>query len=209
MMNNFECCGFLFPYIRLLNASGTGGALDFYTGNTLTATGIKFGSFTEYMKAGTGPRVYKITRSGNKDDIISKITVNQNVGEVVTLAVTDIEGSPSFMIIDEPCAKQTQDYAHMRVCNLSPDSDGINVYANSNIVLGSLNHRETSRYIEFIPGSYNLSLYKGDKKILNCGNQTLRQAKYNTLYIIGSESGKTPLSSVFSIDAGSYSGFYL
>ncbi len=208
-MNSFECCGFLFPYIRFFNASESGGALDFYIGNTLTAAGIKFGSFTEYMKAGTGPKVYKVTRSGKKDDVLAKITVNQNVGEVMSLAVTDMENSPGFIVINEPCTKQTQDYAHLRVCNLSPDADGINVYANSNIVLGSINNGETSRYIEFIPESYNLSLYKADKKILDCGSQTLRQAKYNTLYIIGSDSKSTPLTSVFSIDAGSYSGFYL
>ncbi len=208
-MNNFECCGFLFPYIRFFNASESGGALDFYIGNTLTAAGIKFGSFTDYMKAGTGPRVYKVTKSGKKDEVLAKITVNQNVGEVISLAAVDIDGVPAFKPINEPCTKQTQDYAHMRVCNMSAEADGINVYANTNIVLGSIGSGETSRYIEFIPASYNLSLYKGDTKLLDCGTQTLRQAKYNTLYIIGSKNGKAPLTSVFSIDAGSYSGFYL
>ncbi len=201
--------GLLFPYVRFFNASPQGGSLDFYIGNTLVAAGIRFGSFTPYIKLSTGPVAYKMTRAGRKEDVVQKIIMQQNVGDVYTLCAAGKADNPQFMTIDENAEKINMDYGHLRICNLSPEDGGFDVYASDNKILGDINFKEVSRYMEIRPETYDFSVYKNQKKVLNCGRLKLKSGKFNTLYIIGLESEIPYLTDVFSIDASSYNGFYL
>lgn len=201
--------GLLFPYIRFFNASPQGGSLDFYIGNTLVAAGIRFGSFTPYIKTSTGPVTYKMTRAGRKDETIQKIIMQQNVGDVYTLCVTGKADNPEFMVLDENAPKINMDYGHLRVCNLSPGDGGIDVYANDNRILGDIRFKEVSRYMEIRPDRYNFSLNKNKKMVHDCGRLLLKSGKFNTIYIIGLENEIPNITDVFSADASGCSGFYL
>jgi len=208
-MNKFNNTGFLFPYVRFFNASPHGGSMDFYIGNTLVGAGIKYGSFTGYIKTMSSPVTYKAARSGRKDDIIHKITLSQKVGDVCTLCVTNKADKAEFMIIDEICEKNNMDYGHIRICNLSPENAGLDIYADQRKILGDINFKEISRYMAIRPQSYEISVWKNEKRILNCHSLDMRQGKFNTLYIIGLLDEVPKISNVFSVDAASYNGFYL
>lgn len=201
--------GLLFSYIRFFNASPQGGSLDFYIGNTLVAAGIRFGSFTPYIKTSTGPVSYKMTRAGKKDEIIQKIMMQQNVGEVYTLCATGKADNPQFMALDENAPKINMDYGHLRVCSLSPGDEGFDVYANDNRILGDIRFKEVSRYMEIRPDSYNFSLYRNKKMVYDCGSLMLKKGKFYTIYIIGLEDEIPHISCSFSTDASGYNGFYL
>lgn len=209
MMNKFNDRGFLFPYIRFFNASPQGGSMDFYIGNTLVAAGIKFGHFTSYMKAGTGVQFYKATRAGRKDDIIANISLSQNIGNVHTLCVAGKANKAEFMAIEEPDEADKNKYSHIRVCNLSPEDTSFNVYATGNMILGDIKFKETSRYMEILPGSYEFSLEESKKRVPFSESYTMKQGRFGTLYIIGLLNEPPHITEEFAIDAASYDGFYL
>ena len=206
---NYEDMGFLFPYIRFFNASPQGGSLDFYVGNTLVAAGIKFGSFTDYIKTSTAPTIFKATRAGIKTEKVCDITYTQKTGNVATLCVAGKPDKCEFAIMEEPTLKTNMEYGHIRICNLCPEEDAFDILANDKMILGDIGFKEISKYMEIQPNEYEIKLITTEKKVLNCGHFSFRPSKFNTLYILGLKNEIPLISIKMTKDAGSYSGFYL
>ena len=158
-MEGLKDNGFLFPYIRFFNASMHGGKMDFYIGNTMVAASIGFGQYTGYMKCKTGPQSYKVTREGKKDDVIEKIIIEQNVGEVTTLCMTGKADNPQIFVINEPTDKNNITYGHLRICNLCPEKISFDVYANNKKILGDIGYREISKYMEMHGAEYDFTVF--------------------------------------------------
>ena len=61
------------------------------------------------------------------------------------------------------------------------------------------------------PGKYEFRAIDADsgriKLAMPC--QFVRPGKYNTVYIVGAENTSAPLMGLFSVDAASYTGYYL
>ena len=70
---------------------------------------------------------------------------------------------------------------------------------------------EISKYVEMIADKYTFDVKNSEtgEKILNCGTQIIKQGKYNTLYILSKSEPYADPICVFTIDAASYTGFYL
>ena len=206
---NFEDMGFLFPYVRFFNASPQGGSADFYIGNNLVAAGIKFGSFTDYIKTGTAPTTFKVTRAGIKTEKVCDTTLTIKTGNVCTLCVTGKPDMAELTVIEEPTIKSHMEYGHLRICNLTPENLNLDIYANGSMILGDVNYKDISRYIEIKPGEYELDIKSNKKKVFNCDRQKFMPGKFNTLYIIGLKNENPFINTVMTTDAASYSGFYL
>lgn len=201
--------GFLFSYIRFINLSPQGGSLDFYVGNTLVGAGIKFGSYTNYIKTATGPQVYKVTRCGRKDEVVEKIVFSQNIGDVHSLCVAGMADEASFIPVAEPTSRQNTDYGHLRICNFAPGSTRFDVWADDEMILGDIEYKNVSRYMEICPKSYRLSLFENKKRVAELGSFEPKKSKYTTLYIAGLKNEMPHLLGVFTLDAASFNGFYL
>ena len=87
----------------------------------------------------------------------------------------------------------------------------MDVTANGYTILGDIDYLEVSNYITIAPGRYDIKLNKSgtDETVLNVSSQTMRAGVYNTLYIIGLAGGEPSLRAVLTIDAASYTGYYL
>ena len=208
-MNNYTDSGFLFSYIRFMNFSPHGGSADFYIGNTLVCAGIKYGSHSPYIKTSSGPQVYKATRCGRKDDIIDKITLCQNVGEVDNLCLCGKADIASFYRVNEPKEAPDKDYGNLRICNLSLDTDRLNIWANDEMIIGDIEYKNTSKYLKILPRKYEIKISDNENDSITLGNYELNADKYNTLYITGIKNEMPHLSGIFTLDAASYDGFYL
>ena len=206
---NFENIGFLFPYVRFFNALPQGGSADFYIGNNLVAAGIKFGAFTNYIKLCTTPTSFKVTRSGIKTEKFCDTTLAIKTGNVKTLCMLGKPNTPELTIIDEPTIKNNMSYGHLRICNLTTEDLIFDIYANGSMILGDVNYKDISKYIEIVPGEYELDIKSDKKKVFNCGRIKINPGKFNTIYIIGLETENPFINAVITTDAASYSGFYL
>ena len=208
-MTDFNGNEFLFSYIRFMNFSPQGGSIDFYIGNTLVCAGIKFGSYSPYIKTASGPQVYKATRSSKKDEVIEKITLCQDVGKVHSLCVCGMADEARFLSIEEPTPPAMKDYGNLRICNFSPQSKSFDIWANREKILEDINYKEQSVYMKIKPGIYSFSLEDDGSKTTKLGEYEIKPDKANTLYIIGTKNEMPHLSGIFTLDAASYRGFYL
>lgn len=208
-MTDFNESQFLFSYIRFMNFSPQGGSIDFYIGNTLVCAGIKFGSYSPYIKTASGPQVYKATRSGRKDEVIEKITLCQDVGKVHSLCVCGMANEAGFLPVEEPNEPSMKGFGNLRICNFSPDSKSFDIWANDEKILEDINYKDRSVYMKIKPGNYEFSLRENNSKAALLGEYEIKPEKSNTLYIVGTKNEMPHLSGIFTLDAASYNGFYL
>lgn len=208
---NNENKGFLFPYVRFFNASPDAGSIDFYCGSELVAAAIPYGAFSVYIKVPTGMQCFKITKSGTKNEYISELNVDFKIGNVYDICAVNTYPKTNLYAIKEPTDKSETNYGHLRVCNLSPNNESVNIYADNNCFIGDIKYMEISKYVAMIADKYNFTVKNSEdgNKILNCGTQIIKQGKYNTLYILSKSAPYNEPICVFTIDAASYSGFYL
>ena len=208
-MNDCKNCGFLFSYIRFMNFSPHGGSADFYIGNTLVCAGLKYGSYSPYIKTASGPQVYKATRCGRKDEIINKITLCQNVGEVHNLCLCGKADNAAFYAVKEPKEALDKEYGNLRICNLSLGTDKLNIWANDEMIVGDMEYKDISKYLKIVPRKYTVKAGNNKNDAVNIGTYNLNSDKHNTLYITGIKNEMPHLSGILTLDAASYDGFYL
>lgn len=210
-MDNIRIENFLYPYVRFLNASPSLENADFYLGNSLASPSLGFGCFSGYVRVPLGVSEFKITEAGNKDKVIATIKLPFKQGEVYTVAAVHSDGSTMAYGIKEPAQRENTKYGHVRVCHLSPILADTDVNANGYKILGNIDYLEISKYICLLPGKYEFSFFdtqSGNAKlVMPC--QNVLPGKYNTLYLVGNDTEKAPLMGLFSVDAASYTGYYL
>lgn len=210
MMDEIRINNFLYPYVRFFNAYPKNQNIDFYLGNALVASNIVYGVFSPYIKVSKGKQSFMLTKAGSRE-VLATAVLNFDDGEVYTVAAADDDGKVIAYGIKEPTERSNVDYGHIRVCQLSPDLGKADVIANQYKILGDIDYLELSKYICITPGRYdfNIKLTSDEKSVLNVSAQNMKPCVYNTLYIIGLDGGSPSLTGVLSVDAASYTGYYL
>ena len=197
------------PYIRFFNADAYGRNMNYYINGKSAAENIPFGHFTGFMSVPEGMVNISVSCIGNKES--AGIDISFDNTSVYTVAAVNIGDEISLFGIKENFHESSRSMGHIRVCNLSVDVREADVYANSFQILGDVDFLEISRYINIIPDTYEISIKddETEKTVLNCGMQTFKSGKYNTLYIIGRINSNPSLQCVVSTDAMSYESSYL
>lgn len=210
-MNKFTPKCFLYPYVRFLNTLPDSGGFDFYKGNTLIAAGLPFGAFSSYIKAETGPQIFKVTKSGNKNSVCAQLAIDLKVGSVYSICAMEEPGGMALYAINEPTERESLQYGHIRICNLSKFCKAADVWANDECIVSDIRYLEVSKYLATIPGKYTIKVKSSDDSsvFLTIPSQIVSQGKYNSLYILGGKSESPEPLGVFTIDAASYNGYYL
>ena len=210
-MNEIRIENFLYPYVRFVNACpGIAGA-DFYWGNTLSAPNLGFGCFSRYVQIKKGMQEFVVTEAGNKDKVLARINLPFGQGEVYTVALAHSDGGAMAYGITEPLTRTDTDYGHIRICHLSPNLGGLDISANEYDILNGIDYLEISRYICMSPDCYEFRARQNSDSVLKLvmPNQNINAGKYNTLYIIGLSNETPELMGILTVDAASYTGYYL
>lgn len=210
-MEDIRIQNFLYPYVRFLNAAPSLAGVDFYNGNTLVSPDLSFGCFSPYIRVPKGTQEFKITEAGNKDKVIATITLPFEQGEVYSVAAVHSDGSVMAYGISEPTVRENTNYGHVRICHLSPNFGEMDVSANGHGILGNIDYLELSKYICISPGKYEFRMSQTGDNVLKLvmPNQNLKSGRYNTVYVVGLSDGDPSLMGILSVDAASYTGYYL
>lgn len=210
-MNDIRIKNFLSPYVRFVNACPAVKEADFYYGNTLVAHELGFGCFTRYEKVSAGVQEFRITKAGKKDEVIASIKVPFGQGEVYTIALVHSDGGSMAYAIIEPTERSDTQYGHLRVCHLSPNLSQLDISLNGHDILGAIDYLEISRYICVSPGKYEIRINTSADGVLKLvmPNQFIKEGNYNTLYITGLSNDTPCLMGILTVDAASYTGYYL
>ena len=208
-MNNIETKNLKSAYVRFLNAYADN--VDFYLNGQKVASNLPFGEFTRFTPMVLGENVLKAFASANGESQSAQITIDITDNEVYTVAMVSIGGVPSLYGILEIDGTAQTGTGNVRVCNLAPDLEMADVYANRYKILGEIDYLEISKYISLVPDTYTFTVKKAnkDETILNAGAHQVLANKYNSLYLVGKTSGEPRIMALFTIDAPSYDGEYL
>ena len=208
-MNNTEIKNLKSAYVRFLNAY-TDNA-DFYLNGEKIADNLPFGEFTRFTPMPEGENVLKAEVNSNGETQSAQVTIDITDNEVYTVAMVSIGGVPSLYGILEIDGNAGTGTGNVRVCNLSPDLQMADVYANRYKILGEIDYLEISKYISLVPDTYTFTVKEAnkDETILNAGAHQVLANKYNSLYLVGKTTGEPKLRALFTIDAPSYTGEYL
>jgi len=210
-MSSIKVENFLHPYVRFLNASPSVAGADFYLGSRLYAPNLGFGCFSSYIKVPRGTQEFIITEAGNRNNVIARLSLPFNQGEVYTVAAVHSDGETMAYGISEPTDKTNMQYGNVRICHLSPILREADISVNGKKILQNIDYLEISKYICMTPDMYEFRVSDSDsgRVVLSVPNQNVRSGKYNTLYVVGTQNDATPLMGLFSVDAASYNGYYL
>ena len=210
-MDDIRIENFMYPYVRFLNACPALSQADFYLGNSLASPTLGFGCFSGYVKVPVGMNEFRITKPEDKGNVLAGVTLPFKQGEVYTVAAVHSDGATMAYGISEPAERENTQYSHLRVCHLSPGVASANISVNNSEILKNIEYLEISKYICITPGEYqfDISDYPNDDKVITMPCQKLLPGKYYTLYLVGNGTEKAPLMGLLSVDAASYTGYYL
>ena len=210
-MSEIRIENFLYPYVRFVNACPCTAGADFYWGNSLVSPNLGFGCFSSYVQVKRGMQEFTVTEAGNKNKVLARISLPFGQGEVYTVALAHSDGGAMAYGIAEPVTRKDTDYGHIRICHLSPNIASLDVSANGHDILNGIDYLEVSRYICMSPGCYEFRAKQAADSVgkLIMPNQNIKAGKYNTLYIMGLSDKQPSLMGILTVDAASYTGYYL
>jgi len=206
-LNNANEPVLLHPYVRFINASENDG-VDFYVFNSPISTNAACGYAGEYVKCARGLTNFRVCKN---DTVLASMAFNAEPGVVHTICAVGSEDNVSLYAIDENADKTTPEYGHLRICNLFNNDKTIDIYANEKCFASDVGYLAVTRYIEMVPDLYELKIrHHNNQNILaGYGKQSIKCRKYNTLFVLPPNDNNSSPNCIFTIDSGSYSGFYL
>ena len=193
-------------YVRFFNADCYGRNVTFYTNGEISAENVGFGEFSRYVPVPDTTASFSMSCLNCNQGQCSKLEIAFDNSPVYTVAAVCIADEICLYGIREIYGEPNRSGANLRVCNLSPDITGYDLYANRYELIGDMDYLEVSKYVAMVPDTYDFAV-KDDKNIVfNIGRQTLQKGKYNTFYLIGKVNSNPAMACIVSIDAMSYDG---
>ena len=193
-------------YVRFFNADCYGRNISFYIDDKMMAENLQFCQFSRYMKVDGQTAQFGMSCLNCEVGDCASLYLSFENSSVYTVAAVCIGGEVCLYGIREMFAEPNRASANLRVCNLSPDVSGDDLYANRYKIIGDIDYLEISKYIKMVPDTYDFSIRDGKEIQFNIGKQTLKKGKYNTFYIIGKLKSNPDMKCIVSTDAMSYEG---
>ncbi len=193
-------------YVRFFNADCNGHNISFYTNGKMSAENLSFGQFSRYMPMDTSTATFTLSCLDCNTEQCAGLKLNFDNSPVYTVVAVCIADDTCLYGIREMFGEPSRSTANLRVCNLSPDISGDDLYANRYSLIEDIDYLEISKYLPMIPDTYDFSVRNGKEILFNIGKQTLQKGKYNTFYLIGKLSGQPAMKCIVSVDAMSYDG---
>ena len=193
-------------YVRFLNGDCYGRDISFYINGNLAAENISFGEASRFMAVDGSTASFTLSCLNCSTSECPGLELNFDNSPVYTVAAVCVADSVCLYGIRELMGDVSGNTANVRVCNLSPDISGDDLYANRYKLIGDIDYLEISKYISMIPDTYDFTIRDGKDVKFNIGRQTLHKGKYNTLYLMGRLNSNPAMKCVVSVDAMSYDG---
>jgi hypothetical protein len=182
-------------YLRVLHAIPDAPQVDVFVNGQKTVSGAGFKSVSEYMPLPSGSKLFKIAASGKTDALLEgKKTLSKD--KYYTAIAAGTAAKPTFILQNESTGKAVEGKAKVRVFNLAPEAETVNVTTAST--------RSKAGYIKWAsnlafgksamktvtPNTLTLQLRATDDKVL----QEVSGAKFEAdkryaAFVIGSPGG--------------------
>lgn len=181
MAGNFK--PLLYPYIRFLNATDSEISFKMPSKNIhLKNTDI----ISPYIKASRGMVVIKTYT----ENAFKTTFINLKIGDIYTLCAFKTNEGYDLKLINDNYNKENSSCSHLRICNLIYNKNNIAAYANDMVFCKGINFLDTSKYIDFIPESYDIKFKASENEFINDSAplKKLKEDNCYTCYLISSKT---------------------
>ncbi len=207
-MNIQSDIGLLYPYIRIINASKNYEPMV-YKFNTVIIPKSQSMQVSGYIKCQRGPTTFRVSEK-NAEFSDASMGINLEIGKVYDICILGEKGNISLFAIEDNVSKKNLSYGHLRICNLLNGESKRSFFANNKCFAADFSYLDISDYIEFSPGEYEFGMGNiNSSNYKKLGTYKMKPGKYNSIFIIASDKINASEECIFTIDAGSSSGFYL
>ena len=144
--------------VRFLNAVNSYRSLVVIVSGLQVASGLSFGSLTNYGNVSDGFRTVTIAQPNGY--VLLRKTVPFHAGDTITMAIIPSAGGIDLMqISDTPCNNRPYGYSCFRVANLAYYSNPLDVILyDGRVVYSDVRFKEVTSFKRIRPGEYDFYL---------------------------------------------------
>lgn len=182
--NNVEAMG----YIRVLHAVPDAPNVDVYANDTLIASNLAYGDYTDYMPVNVGPNEIAlfVTETGDIPVISNVLNVPKN--SVYTVAAIGTLNNIGFLAIIDANMPSDPDNALVRFAHLSPNAPAVDItLPDGTVLFQNVSYKQLTPYIAVDPMNYTLQVRLAGTStvVLTIPNVNISTNEFYTIYAIG------------------------
>jgi hypothetical protein len=184
--------------LRVMNASPNESGLDVLVDGKTVASGIGYGSNSDYISVDSGSRHVQLEASGTTTILIDQNVSVSSGGETTVLATNVAASISALILIDDATAPASGD-ASLRVANASPTLGAVDVYVvvpgadlvSSTPVVRNLAFNGATDYQTLTAGTYEvvMTVPGSTLPVLDTGSLNLTTGQNRTVVSLDGVSG--------------------
>ena len=180
--------------------------VDIFVNNRLLVKNFKFEDFTEYLPAHPGTYHIQIFPTGNHIEQLLSIHITLEDSMSYTAAIIGTVNDISLELFSDLKGPIDENYAYMRFINLSPDTEGIDIYIDKTPVVYDINFMEATDYLQLESGKHTMEVYltSNGERVVSHPNMVLKSGNVYTTYIVGFSKGRPYIEVLIPLEGTSY-----
>jgi Domain of unknown function (DUF4397) len=189
--------------LKVTNGTAVPAPLNVLVDGTVVFPNLPFANDAEYQVVAAGTRTVTVESAANPGATLLTVTPNLVPATDNSIALAGPAGAMTALVLADSNPPVPVGQAQLRVVNVSPELDGVDVYANSGKIVSALGANAASAYV-LVDAVLAGTTYRFDVNpagtttvLLSIPGETLASGHAYTLYLLG--SGAT-LSGVLSAD---------
>lgn len=174
--------------VRVFHGSPGTPAVDVYANGSLIAKNLMYGEMTSFTRLSPGTLNIRVFPAGEMIGALINTRVTLSSNGVYTIAVAGVLPNIGIRIIPEARTLPLGGNANIRVINLSPDLQSVDVFLDDRTILQrNVRFRDITNFIPEAPGNYNLRVRTTgtDVVVLTIPNVSLLPGANYTVLITG------------------------
>ncbi|QLG28012.1 DUF4397 domain-containing protein [Halorarum halophilum] len=151
--------------VRIVHASPDAPAVDVYVDDEQIASGVEFGTVTDYMSVSQGMHNVTVTAAGDSEDVLFESQVDVDASGTYTVAASgevseDAETSFEPVVFTDDASQPADDEAAVRLAHLSPDAPAVDVTVEEtgDVLFDNVTFRNATEYQTVPAGDYTLEV---------------------------------------------------
>jgi Domain of unknown function (DUF4397) len=177
-------------FVRVAHASPDIGTADVFLDETKVLSNFEFGTITDYVTKPPGPHKVQVALIGKgvgASVITQTLSVNPGVAYIVVGLGTQSTGFSLEVFIDNN--QLSTGIAKLRVYNLSPNTNAVNVSIGGNMVVSGLSYQQASNYVTVAAGSYTFNVTATQPDVTLPLSETLNANTVTSIFAVGLVNG--------------------
>lgn len=175
--------------VRFYSLIENTGGINIYVNGTLSASGLKFEEYTNYMPLAPGIYTVSFYAAGEEEQLLAEYKLHTFAGMGSTIAISGTDGAYIVTDISGSAPKCYYNTAYIRLIQLSETSPAMDIYVDGILVITGLSFREVSAYVGVPSGVHSIkAVAVGTAIIIIDEAHNFPSFSVNSIYIITDKS---------------------